>query len=192
MKTILISGKSGSGKDVFASFLKNELEENGKHTIITHYGDPVKYFAKEYFGWDGIKDENGRHLLQTLGTELVRSVLPNYWTGVIVGFLDAMEAHNKFDVAIIADIRFENEAEIPYEQLEDVTLIRMSRYNPDGTPWINPVLTEEQRNHSSETSLDEYNGFDYIIHNDEGLDTLKESARALLIDMKLIEGEIND
>lgn len=191
MKTILVSGKSGSGKDIFASFLKEELEKHNKHTIITHYGDPVKYFAKEYFGWNGVKDERGRHILQTLGTDLVRSVLPNYWTGVIIGFLDAMEPHNQFDVAIVADVRFPNEVEIPYEMLEDVTCIRIERRNADGSKWTNPVLTEEQANHPSETSLDDYI-FDYVVHNDEGLDVLKESACALLIDLGLIKGEIND
>lgn len=191
MKTILISGKSGSGKDMLASFLRDELAATGKRVIITHYGDPVKYFAKEYFGWDGIKDENGRHILQHLGTDLVRTVLPNYWTGVIIGFLDAMEPHNEFDIAIIADVRFPNEAEIPFDQLEDVVTIRIERKNADGTPWINPILTEEQRNHPSETSLDHY-AFDYVVHNDEGLEMLRESVHTLLIDMKLIEGEIND
>ena len=191
MKTILISGKSGSGKDMLASFLKDELAATGKRVIITHYGDPVKYFAKEYFGWDGIKDENGRHILQHLGTDLVRTVLPNYWTGVIIGFLDAMEPHNEFDIAIVADVRFPNEAEIPFDQLEDVVTIRIERKNADGTPWINPILTEEQRNHPSETSLDHY-AFDYVVHNDEGLEMLRESAHTLLIDMKLVEGEIND
>jgi len=189
MKTLLISGKSGSGKDALAKLIQEELVAAGKRTIITHYGDPVKYFAKEYFNWDGIKDENGRHLLQYLGTDLVRSVLPNYWTGVIIGFLDAMEPHNQFDVAIVADVRFPNEAEIPFEQLEDVTTIRIERTNEDGTPWVNPALTEEQRNHPSETSLDHY-GFDYIVHNDADLELLKESAHTLLVDIKLIEGEI--
>ena len=191
MKTLLISGKSGSGKDMLATFLKEGLAAANKRTIITHYGDPVKYFAKEYFGWNGIKDEEGRHLLQTLGTDVVRAVLPNYWTGVITGLLDSFESFDIFDVAIVADVRFPNEAEIPFEQLEDVVTIRIERKNPDGTPWVNPLLTEEQRNHPSETSLDCY-AFDYVVHNDEGLELLKESARTILIDLGLIEGEIDD
>lgn len=191
MKTILVSGKSGSGKDAFARYLKEELDSRGLRSIITHYADPVKYFAEKYFGWDGVKDEKGRHLLQTLGTDMVRTVLPNYWVGVIIGFLDAMEPHNQFDVAIVADVRFPNEVEIPYEMLEDVTCVRIERKNEDGTNWVNPVLTEEQRNHPSEVSLDHY-GFDYIVHNDEGLDVLKDSAYALLIDLGIIKGDTND
>jgi len=191
MKTILVSGKSGSGKDVFANFLKEELVKEGKTALITHYADPVKYFATQYFEWNGKKDEAGRELLQSLGTDIVRATLPNYWAGVITGFLDAMEPYNIFDVAIVADTRFENEIEIPYESLEDVTTVRIERTNADGSKWVNPTLTEKQRNHESETSLDNY-VFDYVVHNDGGLDLLKESARALLIDLGIIEGEIND
>lgn len=191
MKTILISGKSGSGKDMFASFLKDELEQNGQRVIITHYADPVKFFAEKYFGWDGVKDEKGRHLLQTLGTDWVRTVLPNYWVGVITGFIDAMEPNDQFDVAIIADTRFLNEIQIPYEVLDDVSTVRIKRMNSDGTLWTNPALTEEQKNHPSETSLDDY-VFDYTIINDEGLDTFKESAHTFLVDIGLVKGDTDD
>ena len=188
MKTILVSGKSGSGKDMFASFLKDELKQQGLRVIVTHYADPVKFFAEKYFGWNGEKDIAGRRLLQTLGTDWVRTVLPNYWVGVITGFLDAMEPNNQFDVAIVADTRFPNEIELPYEVLEDVTTVRINRMNPDGTPWLNPTLTETQQQHPSETSLDNYL-CDYTIINDEGLDTFKESAHTFLVDIGLVKGD---
>ena len=159
MKTLLISGKSGSGKDMLAKFIQDELVAAGKRTIITHYGDPVKYFAKEYFGWDGVKDENGRHLLQYLGTDLVRSVLPNYWTGVIIGFLDAMEPHNQFDVAIIADVRFPNEKAM-VEEL-------------GGDCWfVIRTTIENVSNHESETSIKWNDCWNKIIINDSTLSNL--------------------
>lgn len=191
MKTLILSGKSGSGKDVFANFLKQELELQGQKVIIIHYADPVKWFCKEYYNWNGVKDEAGRTLLQTLGTDKVRSSHPNYWAGLVVGFLTAIEPFNDFDVAIIPDARFENEVEITMTNLNPSTCIRIERKNSDGSAWVNPTLTEEQRNHPSEISLDKY-GFDYIIHNDEGLDVFKESAHTLLVDMGLIKGELND
>lgn len=190
MKTLLISGKSGSGKDALAYCMMQELLAAKKRSIITHYGDPVKFFAEKYFDWDGIKDETGRHLLQTLGTDIVRSVFPDYWTGIIVGFLKAMEVYEKYDVAIIADVRFPNEEEIPFDMLNDVVSIRIERHNPDGTPWENPVLTEEQRQHPSETSMDNHT-FDYVVHNDAGLEELHDSAYAILVDLNLIE-DINE
>lgn len=185
MKTLVLSGKSGAGKDMFAQFLKQELEANGKKVIIMHYADALKWILKEYYQWDGNKDEHGRHLLQNLGTDKVRAQQPNYWTGVVVGFLTAIAPYNDFDVAIIPDARFENEVEITMDNLQPAYCIRINRRNADGTPWVNPLLTPEQLTHSSETSLDDY-VFDYVILNDEGLELLKESAHTLLEDIEEI------
>jgi len=183
-KTIILSGKSGSGKDMFASFMKQELESRGQKVIIMHFADALKWILREYYHWDGKKDEVGRTLLQTVGTDIVRKAHPGYWTGIVVGFLSALEPYSDFDVAIIPDARFENEVDITLQELNSVS-VRIERKNADGTPWVNPTLTEDQRNHPSETSLDVF-AFDYIIHNDEGLDTLRESAHTLLEDLKLI------
>ena len=76
--TILISGKSGSGKDMFAQFMKEELEKKGKRVLIMHYGDAVKWILRDYFNWDGNKDVVGRTLLQRIGTDVVRAKHPNY------------------------------------------------------------------------------------------------------------------
>lgn len=186
MLTLVLSGKSGAGKDVFANFLKQELEAHNKKVIIMHYADPVKWILKDFYGWNGVKDEAGRTLLQSLGTDKVRAHQPNYWTGVVVGFLAAIEPCGDFDVAIVPDARFENEVEITMDNLKPSYCIRIERKNSNGTPWVNPLFTQEQLEHPSETSLDDY-VFDYIVHNDEGLDTLKESAHAILIDLGVIE-----
>lgn len=183
--TIIISGKSGSGKDMMAQFMKEELEKKGKRVLVMHYADAVKWILRDYFNWDGNKDVVGRTLLQRIGTDVVRAKHPNYWTGIVVGFIQAMEPYSDFDVAIIPDARFPNEVDITLQGLKNCVVARIERKNADGTPWINPTLTEDQRNHPSETSLDTY-AFDYIIHNDEGLELLKESAHTLLEDLKLI------
>jgi hypothetical protein len=180
--TIVLSGKSGSGKDMVANFMKEELAKHGKKALVIHFADALKWILRDYFDWDGQKDEVGRTLLQMVGTDLVRTVLPNYWTGIVVGFIQAMEPTNNFDVAIIPDARFENEVDIALQILKNCVAVRIERKNADGSDWINPTLTEEQRNHPSETSLDCY-AFDYILHNDEGLDTLRESAITILKDL---------
>ena len=183
--TIILSGKSGSGKDMMAQFMKDELAKHGKKVIIMHYADALKWILREYFDWDGKKDEVGRTLLQMVGTDMVRAVHPGYWTGIVVGFLQALEPTNNFDLAIIPDARFENEVDIALQMLKNCVAVRIERKNADGTPWINPNLTEDQRNHPSETSLDKY-AFDYVVHNDEGLELLKESAITILEDLKYI------
>ena len=184
-RTILISGKAGSGKDMTAQFMKAELEKHGKKVLIIKYGDAVKWVLRDYFNWDGKKDEVGRTLLQHIGTDVVRAMHPNFWTGIVVGLLQAFEPYSDFDIALVPDARFPNEVDIALQNLQNCIAIRIERKNPDGSEWINPTLTEEQRKHPSETSLDCF-AFDYVIHNDEGLDVLRESAITVLKDLGVI------
>lgn len=171
-----------------AHFMREKLEAEGQKVITIHYGDAVKWVIKDYFNWSGQKDEEGRRLLQTIGTDVVRKSYPDFWTNVVTQLLKSFENANLFDVALVPDARFENEVDIVVNTLPNSICVRIERTNEDGTPWINPNLTEEQRKHPSEISLDNYI-FDYVIHNDAGLDTLKESAITLLQDYGLVEGE---
>lgn len=185
MTTLVLSGKSGAGKDMFAQFLKEELEKHNKKVIIMHYADALKWLLKEFYKWDGNKDEYGRHMLQYIGTDVVRHTDPDYWVDIVARFLKAIEDTNDFDVAIVPDARFENEVNNTLNLLTPSYCVRIERKNADGTMWINPTLTEKQRTHASEISLDNYS-FDYVIHNDEGLGLLKESATTLLEDLHII------
>ena len=182
-KVIILSGKSGSGKDQTAQFMKEELEAHGERVLIIHYGDAVKWVLRDYFNWDGQKDTYGRTLLQHIGTDVVRAKYPNFWTSIVAGLVSAFE--NEFDIALIPDARFPNEIEIVMDAMPNSIVIRIERVNEDGSIWQNPLFTEMQLNHPSETSLDTY-GFDYIIHNETNLEALKESAIAVLEDLKLI------
>lgn len=57
MKVITISGKAQNGKDTTAGLLKAALEADGYKVLITHYADLLKYICKQFFGWDGQKDD---------------------------------------------------------------------------------------------------------------------------------------
>lgn len=189
-KCIIISGKSGAGKDMIAHFMRQRLEQEGLRVLTIHYGDAVKWVLRDYFNWNGQKDEKGRTLLQHIGTDVVRTKYPNYWTNIVAELVSAFE--NEFDIALIPDARFPNEVEIVMNTIPNSICVRIERKNADGTDWANPAFTKEQLQHPSETSLDNY-GFDYIIHNDEGLEMLRDSANTLLTDLGLIkEGENND
>ena len=184
--TILISGKAGSGKDQTAEYMKEELSKHGQKVLIIKYGDAVKSVITNYFNWDGKKDAVGRSLLQMVGTDMVRAVHPNLWVGFVVGLLQSFEPYSDFDIAIISDVRFPNEVDIPLSTLKNCVAVRVERTNPDGSEWINPDLTDTQRQHPSETSLDHY-AFDYVLHNDEGLDNLREGAIAILKDLGYVK-----
>ena len=162
MKTILISGKSGSGKDTVAQMMREQLQNSGLRVLTIHYADLVKFYAHQYYDWNGVKDEQGRTLLQHLGTDTVRKQYPEYWSEAVAKFISAVDTD--FDVALVPDARFPNEIEITKKYNPNNVTVRIERYNTDGSPWLNALLTEEQHNHPSETSLDNY-AFDYTIIN---------------------------
>lgn len=173
----MISGKSGHGKDQFADFLKRNLEIKHYRTMIIHFGDPVKWFASQYFNYKGTKDIEDRTILQTLGTDIVRKRFPDYWAKIIAKFVAAIE--DEYDFIIIPDLRFINELLTVKKYNKNIVSVRIDRFNPDGTYYINPNLTEEQRNHISECELDDY-CCDWEVANDGTLDTLDQTAYDLM------------
>ena len=180
MKVIMMSGKSGSGKDAVANAFTTKLEAQNNKVLTIHFADLVKFYAIIYYKWDGEKNEAGRKLLQTIGTEMMRTYEPDYWADIVAKFIDA--AAGDFDVALIPDWRFVNEYERVCHYNEDVCAIRIERYNLDGTAYVNPSMTTEQLRHISETQLDKF-AFDYIIENREGLEALEDSVDVIIEDL---------
>lgn len=183
MEIMIISGKSGSGKDTFATMMREKLEAAGCNCLTIHYADLVKHYCTDYYNWNGKKDIYGRQLLQELGTNKIRHKFPDYWAEAIAKFLAAVP--DDFDCAFIPDARFENEIEVVKYYNPHAKVIRIERYNEDGTLYINPNLTDKQQNHPSEISLDTYEDWDYIVKN-HSLDELKESVDVILADTGLL------
>jgi hypothetical protein len=156
----LISGKAQHGKDTFAYLLQQKLP--GK-TVILHYADHVKAVCRQVYGWDGVKDEAGRKMLQEIGTDKIRARNPKYWVNVVFDLIDVIR--DDFDNFIIPDTRFKNEIDeckrrFPYE----VAVLRVIRVGFENN------LTPEQREHPSETDLDGYPTLDHFIRLQEGID----------------------
>ena len=157
-KVILFSAKSQHGKDFTANIFKKQLEEKGYKVLVTHYADLLKYICKTLFKWDGNKDENGRTLLQHVGTDIIREQHPDYWVEFITNIITMFP--NEWNYVLIPDTRFPNEIEV-MKQNKDLDVISIRIYRPQ----FKSSLTEEQLNHASETSLDKYLSFDYYIEN---------------------------
>lgn len=171
MKIINISGKAQHGKDTCALILKEKLESKNKKVIITHYADLLKYEAKQFFNWDGNKDEKGRQILQYMGTDVIRKINPGYWVNFIKEFMSMFE--NEWDYVIIPDCRFPNEIEVwGIDNWPNVS-VRIIRDN-----FISN-LTSEQLNHPSETALDDYE-FDYYIFNSDDINYLNKEVDYLV------------
>lgn len=146
-KVICISGKAGHGKDTFAGYLKAYLETHEKRVLIAHYGDQVKYICRQFFDWDGKKDEHGRSLLQRVGTDVVRKKKPRHWVDRVLEILEFFP--DEWDYVLIPDCRFPDEIQRVMECGFDTLHVRIVRPGYEGN------LTEEQKKHISETALDD-------------------------------------
>lgn len=163
-KVVLFSGKAQHGKDTAAKMLKKQMEADGKKVVLVHYADLLKHICSNFFGWDGCKDEHGRHLLQYVGTDVVRKKHPTFWVEFIASMLRLFE--NEWDYVIIPDCRFPDEITTLTNYGFKTTHIRVVRNN-----FISP-LTQEQQQHISETALD-YVEPDITIINDDSLAVLE-------------------
>ena len=164
MKVLCISAKAQHGKDTAAEIIKEYLESKGRRVLITHYADLVKFVCTKYFNWDGKKDVNGRSLLQYVGTDVVTSQQPSYWVDFVISILKFFD--NSWDYVLIPDCRYPIEV-TKMEEAFDTALLRVERPNFDNG------LTPEQKQHISETSMDNYL-FDHVIYNDSELEDFKE------------------
>lgn len=177
MKLILISGKAQHGKDTTALTIKGILQSKDPNTKIkiAHLGDLLKYMCKEYGGWNGEKDAVGRSLLQHYGTEVVRKDCPTYWVDFMA---DIIKWYGHiWDFFIIPDIRFKNEVETLSN--DNTIKIRVVR------PGFDNGLSEAQKQHISETDLDDYTDWSYVIYNDSTLLDLNNAVSEMLAQLKV-------
>lgn len=174
MKILLISGKAQAGKTTTANFIVKAMNESlkpkDKKAVIINYGDLLKYICKQYFDWDGSKNTAGRTLLQEIGTEVVRAKYKGFWVDFAKDLAYLFDDY--WSCAVIGDCRFKNEIDWG-EYGDDVKHIRIVRPNHDNG------LSEKQKNHPSETDLDDVTP-DCVIVNDGTLEDLEQNVRALL------------
>jgi hypothetical protein len=166
LKVCCISAKARHGKDTAAAMIAEYLESKGKKVLITHYADLLKFICKNYFGWNGEKDEEGRTLLQYVGTDVVGKQKPEYWAEFIVDVLKFFKG--QWDFILIPDCRYPWEVSTMKDNFE-TTVLRVERPNFESN------LTEEQKKHASEVMMDDYN-FDEVIFNDGSLMELKDKV----------------
>ena len=176
MQVILIGGKARSGKDTLADFLTENLEKQGKKVCKIQVGQYIKYYAMKYFGWNGEEETKPRDLLIELGTEIIRKKIdPDFHIDRLIQDIKVLSYF--YDTFVVSDIRFPVEIEKPKKEFDNVTTIKMIRNSDE--------LNDAQKSHFTETGLDSFNSFDYVIENEGSLEELKEKA------MKIVK-EIGD
>lgn len=147
-----IGHKARQGKDTVASMIQDRL---GSKAERLPFAEDLYAVARIMFGMTK-KDPT---LLQLLGTEIFRRKSPDIWVESVYHKL----MDRKPKVAIITDVRFPNEAE--FVQQMGGSLIKVERTAPDGTPHRDPTRSET---HPSESSLNEFKGWDFKILNVSG------------------------
>ena len=158
-RIFLLSGKAKSGKNEVANIIEDYYSD--KKCITISFGYYIKDYAKRISDWDGSEYNKPREFLQQLGIELIKNKIDDKL--FINRIIQDIEVFSYFyDVIIVSDVRLVDELETLKNKYKNSISIRINRK-------IENNLTEEQKNHITETDLDNYKNFDYIIENDENL-----------------------
>lgn len=158
-KIILLAGHAQNGKTTSAKFIKEYFEAKNKPCTIASFASHIKKILKDYYGWNGVKDDWARDKLQWLGTERIRIEMnnPNFHVNKTCEEIKIVE--DDFDYIIVDDWRFVGEYEVPEELFGKSRVIKIKIIRDE----FKSPLTLEQQNHASETALDNYNDYDYTI-----------------------------
>ncbi|MBQ9011714.1 MAG: hypothetical protein IJ093_03605 [Bacilli bacterium] len=168
-KLFVLAGKARSGKDTVAEFLEKSYSD--KKIIKLMYGYWVKNYALMISLWDGSEENKPRELLQQIAAES-RSVNPNYVIRRMEEDINILK--NYADVIIITDARMPEEVSMPKEKFLETITVKVSRDN-----FTSP-LSKKQQKDFTETALDKYNDYDYVIENDGTLDKLEDKIKHLV------------
>lgn len=173
-KIIAFSGKLGSGKNYIAEQLFKNMLSPQTPTLVMAFADQLKVDCCVKDGIDYhrafiTKDEESRILMQKRGTEEGRH---KYGEDIWIKTMDTWirvymsRGINQF---IITDARFPNEVDWIQKNGGMVVRVEAPKRNLDALEQESggdPDFKDKIANHASEVSLDNFQGFDYIILND--------------------------
>lgn len=163
-KIFIISGKARSGKGEVSKIISNYYKD--KKSIIISFGHYIKDYAKRVSDWDGSEENKPRELLQQLGIELIKNKIDNKL--FINRILEDIEVFSYFyDIIIINDARLLDEIETLKEKYKNSISIRVIRDSDN-------KLTNEEKSHITETDLDNYTNFDYVIENNNYVELINK------------------
>lgn len=208
-KIIGFSGKIKSGKDTAATYLVNLFYSNYINTYTISFGDALKEYVAALHNLDIrlLYSQEGKntiipgyikqYLIDGYNFELIpykgdneslidvyqatirdaliyhgnklRNLNPDVWINYVKNRIDFSDLAEN-DIIIIPDVRYKNEAKFIKDN--NGILIRLNR---DASPKINNI---------SETDLDHYKDFDYIIDNNYTLDDLYAEIRLIFNKLK--------
>jgi len=161
IQVIGLSGKSGTGKDYL---FENFIRVNGFHrwALADHFkiatiGRSLATYEEVFY----TKPPSVRKSLQRMGTEEGREIYgEDIWLNTAKAWMQHLNINWNIDKFCITDVRFPNEVEFVKNMGGKVIRINAPKRAEANS------LSPEARLHISETALDNYTDFDYIIEND--------------------------
>ena len=121
-----------------------------------------------------------RLIQQLLGTEAGRHIIhPNIWVNALFADFKQLVSPGYTDNWIITDVRFPNEAKAIKDRGGIMIRVNRSQFLIDGKV----ILKDE---HASETGLDDYDKFDYVIDNDGTVQDLIDKVKSLNIVKRIL------
>ena len=159
----VLSGKAKSGKNLIADKIENYYKN--KRCIQISYAFYLKNYVKNIYGWSGSEEDKPRELLQKIGIDLIKNKIDSNL--LIRRVCEDIKVYSYFyDIIIITDARLKDEIEIPKRLFNNVVTIRIDSI------YYDKKMTIEQMNHITETNLDNYDKFDYIINDFDKLEEI--------------------
>ena len=173
-KIFIIAGKARQGKDTIGEFIKEYYKDLKILHIPNNYY--MRDYAKRITNWDGSDETKPRDLLISLADYGRKNIDEHFYIKRTIEDIKILA--NYFDIVLITDARFPYEIEMPKNEFNNCFSIHVER------PEYISELTDENKKHATETSLDEFNNYDYKIVNDGTLDELKNKVYELLENLK--------
>ena len=170
VKIIILSGKARSGKDEVANIICN-FHKN-KKTKKLSYAYYLKQYVKSISNWNGNEKDKPRELLQKIGIDLLKNKIDNKL--LIRRTIEDIKVYSYFyDIIVITDARLVDEIEDIKSTFNNVTSIRINRN-------LDNLLSINEKNHITETGLDNYQKFDYVIDNNRDYNYLEKEVSKIL------------
>ena len=168
---VLISSPTPNcGKDTLGSyFVKNH------NFSRLAFADKLKEIARDFFYWNGEKDQKGRELLINLGTVAGRTYKENIWTQHIIDTIERFSLPR----VVITDCRFINE----YYDLKNST--KLSDYRIISIGIESSVFGNEL--YKNDISQIDYEKIpkDYIINNNYDKQHLERNVNEIIKEIGL-------
>jgi len=172
------------GKDTAAEYLEKLYPGKVKRVA---FADKLKKIAMELFGlsWEQcygsqeIKETvdpryemTPREILQGIG-EQMRRVYPAIWVDTVFNVTIPQLVEQGYDCFIVSDVRYPNEGDKIHE--EGGVVVKVTREGSGVTVGAS---------HSSETAMQDYQDFDFVLDNDGSFEEYYEKLAQLMEDIE--------